>query len=123
MRAIRTAFAGIIAGLITLATPGQALPTTAPEPRTAVCETGFRGQPDYDRLCLVPGTRAIARDIWYGQPAPRRTYLCYVALVKGMRTVVADQLGDMISDTYRNDRIMANNVTGAGIKDCARRMR
>lgn len=123
MRAIRTAFAGIIAGLITLATPGQALPAPAPETQPTVCATGFRGQPDYDRLCLVTGTRATARELWYGQPAPRRALQCRDALGTGMRSVVHNALGDVISDTYRNDRQTESRVAAVGIAECLRRMR
>lgn len=123
MRAIRMAFTGVIANLIILFAPGQALPATAPEPHTAVCETGFRGQPDYDRLCLVTGTRATARELWYGQPAPRRALQCRDALGTGMRSVVHNALGDIISDTYRNDRQTESRVAAVGIAECLRRMR
>lgn len=123
MRAIRMAFTGIIAGLIALATPGQALPAPAPEPHPAVCDTGFRGQPDYDRRCLITGDRATGRDIWTDHPLAARMHQCRAALTAGLRTVIIESRGDVIRDTYRNDRQMIRWATAAGVAECSRRMR
>ena len=126
MISIRRAFAGIGTGLALLLAfnpPADATPDTAT--RTAVtdiCTTGFRGQPDYDRHCLLTGHPADAEHVWKhaGYTRTERTAQCRTALRLGMPTVVRETRGDIITDTYRNTKAMSRWVAEAGARECFR---
>lgn len=122
MNTFRTAFAGILTGLAVLLTTLTPSAQAAPEHVVAsVCETGFRGQPAYDRMCLVTGHYDDARRKWRnGYTKAERTAQCRTALRVGMPAVVRETRGDVISDTYRNDRAMIRLTTMAGARECFR---
>lgn len=125
MISMRGAFKGISAGLITLLfAAGPALPAPMATPTAdaapGICATGFRGQPDYDRLCLVTGTPADAAVEWYTTyPASERKTHCHTARRTGMATVIIETRGDMISDRYRNHRTMLRLTARMGARECA----
>lgn len=123
MSKIHTMFAGITAGFIllfTALTPGaQAAPQTAPT--ASVCETGFRGQPAYDRMCLVTGHYDDARREWKsGYSKAERTAQCRTALRVGMPAVVRETRGDTLFDSYRNYQSMIRLTALAGAAECFR---
>lgn len=130
MKSIRRAFAGIGAGLITLlftTTPAADAAThhtttaTASARGSDICTTGFRGQPAYDRACLTVGNYLDARREWRtGYTAKERRAQCRTALTTGMHTVVIETRGDVIRDTYVNDKVMIRMTEWAGAAECFR---
>jgi hypothetical protein len=125
MIGMRRAFAGITAGialLMAINPPAEAAPRTASTPAVAdVCATGFRGQPAYDQHCLTTGTWHDARREWHtGYTTKERRAQCTQARRLGMVTVVRETRGDVISDTYRNDRAMTRATALVGSLECAR---
>lgn len=122
LKNIRRALSGIsLATILTLAFNPPADAATAPTARTSVCETGFRGQPAYDRACLVTGTYRDAVREWK-RPYSRaeRKQQCRTALRTGMASVVTETRGDMITDRYRNDDAMKRAVAWVGVRECFR---
>lgn len=114
---IRRAFAGIGTGLALLFAPTTA---DAAAPRTSVCDTGFRGQPAYDHQCLTRGSQAEAAVQWYTTyPTSDRRAQCRLAWRTGdMVTVVTETRGDMIRDTYTNDRQVIRWAARMGVTEC-----
>ncbi len=117
---IRRALTGVtLTALLTAAfnLPADAAP--APQARTSVCETGFRGQPAYDRACLVTGTYRDAQREWKrGYTPAQRKQQCRTALHTGMPALVTETRGDVIGDRYRNDRRMRQLTARAGAVEC-----
>lgn len=128
MISMRGAFKSIGAGILAiLFTAGPANPAPMATPATtgaasSVCDTGFPGQPAYDRLCLVTGTPADAAYEWYTtySNADRKTQ-CTAARRSGMASVVHETRGDMIGDRYRNPRAIERATVRTGTTECARR--
>lgn len=123
LKNIRRALSGIsLATLLALAPGIPADAATEPTARTSVCQTGFRGQPAYDRACLITGNYFDAQHVWAhsGYNRAERKAQCRTALRTGMRTVVIETRGDVISDHYRNDRAMIRLVAWAGADECFR---
>lgn len=124
MISMRGAFQGIGAGLLAiLCTAGPAQPapmaTTTASAAPGICATGFRGQPDYDRLCLITGTAADAGIEWFTTyPTADRKAQCRTARRTSMASVVTETRGDMITDRYRNDATMLRLVTRMGAREC-----
>jgi hypothetical protein len=129
MISIGRAFAGITLGMITLftaTTPGaQASTPTAHHPVASVCDTGYRGQPAYDRACLSTATMASSVATWYAgtdsahplTPDQRRA-LCRQAKRHGMASVVHETYGDVLYDTYANNRQAERWTTAVGRGEC-----
>lgn len=122
MTGIRRAFTGIGAGLALLFTPTTAADATpAPTARVTVCETGFRGQPAYDRACLITGNYRHAQREWRtGYTLAERKQQCRTALRTGMPALVTETRGDVIGDRYRNNHAMVTLTAWAGAAECYR---
>jgi Spy/CpxP family protein refolding chaperone len=135
LNVIRRAFAGIGAGLLTLAfattTPADASTPPAPAHVAYDCaHHGHRGDPAYDRACLTTGTRAQAAALWYSTPeGSRRTHddmntrrsICANAPRHGgVRAWATELVTDMTYDTYRNNKAMNAWVADTAQGDCLR---
>lgn len=122
MISIRRAFAGI-GGLVLLFTATSTAGATPAAPRGEhpACASGFRGQPAYDRHCLTVGGFGDAAYEWYA-PYRRgeRRVQCRMAKRVGYRAMVIETRGDVLGDTYRNDRAMVRLVVAVGRAECAR---
>lgn len=121
MSMIRTMFAGMLAGLIALFTFTPGAEATPKALTASVCETGFRGQPAYDRMCLTRGDYFDAMRMWEnGYSRAERKAQCRTALRVGMPAVVRETRGDVLFDTYRNYRGMIRLTAWAGAAECFR---
>lgn len=112
------AFAGITAGFLALfAINAEASTPTAP---ASVCETGYRGQREYDTLCLATGTYGDAGVVWYqGNSDKYRRSLCRsVGRYHGMRNLVHEVYGDVIYDNFRNDKAVEVWTARMGTANC-----
>lgn len=122
LKNIRRALSGIsLATILTLAFNPPA--DAAPEPvsRTSVCDTGFRGQPAYDRACLITGNYRHAQREWRtGYTLAERKKQCRTALRTGMPALVTETRGDVIGDRYRNNHAMVTLTAWAGAAECYR---
>lgn len=127
MNMIRRAFTGTLAGLVLLLTAltaltpsAQAAPAHADAP--SVCKTGFRGQPAYDRNCLIRGDYFDAMHVWKnaGYNKAERRAQCRTALRTGMPALVRETRGDVLYDTYRNYGAMIRLTAWAGAAECFR---
>lgn len=102
-------------GLMLLA-PSADASTTA----RSVCDTGFRGQPAYDRLCLATGKQSDAGVAWYvGYSDSQRKADCRSAKrLGGMRNVVKETRGDVLYDSFRNHKDMIRWTADMGAANC-----
>lgn len=131
---LTTAFTGITAGMVAwfmATTPAVSLPQPTPVSAASVCETGQRGQADYDRLCLHTGTLVKASALWFSTPegkrghekddmATRRGICKYAYRHGGVRNEAAELVNDMAYDNYRNYK-QVNAWTGDVAQgDCLR---
>jgi hypothetical protein len=116
MISIRRAFAGIAAGLLTLAftpAPGADAATTAPHPLMAShCPTGQQGTGDRKGLCLTNGTPRDAARLWSAFPQGAKGHehddtdqrgICrYAYRHGGIAAAVTDLTTDESYDHYAN---------------------
>lgn len=124
---IRAAFAGILAGFITLATATTDA-GAAPVHRTAVpsvCKTGYRGMPEYDAKCLRTGTFKDARNLWHGRvagwefTATDRRHACKTAgQYGGIRAAVREVFNDAAYDRFRNYGAVLTDAGIVAAYDC-----
>lgn len=86
----------------------------------SVCDTGFRGQPAYDRLCLATGKQSDAGVAWYvGYSDSQRKADCRsVKRLGGMRNVVKETRGDVLYDSFRNHKDMIRWTADMGAANC-----
>jgi hypothetical protein len=119
---IRRAFTGIGAALVVLFAPSTAADAApAPTHRPSICDTGFRGQPAYDRACLTVGDYTDAKREWRtGYTPAQRKAQCRTALRTSMPSLVTETRGDVIFDRYRNRRAMITLTAWAGAAECYR---
>lgn len=123
MITIWRAFAGITAGLVLLMTALSPSAQSAPASHRelSVCDTGFRGQPDYDRMCLIIGDYYDAKNEWRGGfSLGERKAQCRTALRTGMPAMVRETRGDVLYDTYSNNETMVRLTAWAGAAECYR---
>lgn len=120
MTRIRRALAGTTTAIALLLTPATAQATPTPTtPEHPICATGYRGNPDYDRHCLSTGNQNDARHEWRtGYTPTERRKQCRTALHTGMVFLVNETRGDVLYDTYRNDRAMVRLTAWAGAEEC-----
>lgn len=105
-------FAGLIALLMAPANADAA--PAAPRPAvTSICDTGYRGMPEYDRKCLRTGTFKDGAMMWLSTPEGRkgresrdmndRRSICkYAYTLGGIRPAVREIFNDTAYDHYRN---------------------
>jgi hypothetical protein len=135
---IRVAWAGITAGMVALFTAVSPGAEAAPRPTTvtvtagkSVCDTGYRGQPEYDAKCLRHGTRGDAAKLWFDTPEGKRGHLrddfttrrsiCkYAPRHGGVRAQAKELVNDMAYDTFRNWHQMIRWAGDAAQGDCLR---
>lgn len=99
---------------------------TAP---ASVCETGYRGQAEYDRLCLTTGTVGDAGALWYSVPkgkkgserddmSTRRSVCKFAPRYGGIKNTVTELVTDMTYDNYRNHKQVNRWVVSMATVDC-----
>jgi hypothetical protein len=93
----------------------------------SVCETGYRGMPEYDRKCLKRGTVMDGVNLWFRYidtnkmvPVKERKFLCREATAMGMgtRQEIIDILNDVAYDHYTNYGTMLNIAGTVAVMDC-----
>jgi hypothetical protein len=119
--------AGIIALLMAPSGAADAAPMggTRVAAGRSVCETGYRGMPEYDRYCLVNGTARDGMRLWFAEidgkrySVRERRAMCRDARATGsIRRGAMDLMNDVAYDRYRNYRDVLR-VTGAvAVLDC-----
>ena len=132
---MRKAFAGILAGIIALFAfngSADAVPTVGKRPAVqSICETGYRGMPEYDRKCLTRGTMADGRRMWFtgggtskgdrAMSVKARKAQCRDARDTGnMRAGIRDMFTDVAYDHFRNYRTVLTWTAAFGMTDCKR---
>lgn len=121
MTTMRNAFAGILAGLLILLSPGGADAAPADGRRPAarsVCETGFRGQSAYDRKCLKNGTVRDGVALWLHTDRRERRAVCKMAKRTGLRTAVRESFYDVAYDSFRNHGSVLKVTRAVAFVDC-----
>lgn len=109
---VRNAFAGVLAGLVAmfaLSGSADAAPAVKPSGKVAksICETGYRGQPAYDRKCLKTGTFRDGAMMWLETDRRDRREICKTAKrFGGILPAVRETFNDVAYDTYRNHKIV-----------------
>lgn len=123
---IVTILAGFVA-LFAFSAPADAAPAGGKRPAVrSVCETGYRGTPAYDRLCLTRGTVLDGVNLWFRYvdtgkviPARERRALCLDATATGhTRAGIIDALNDVAYDHFRNYRLVLSVAGTVGVMDC-----
>lgn len=119
LKKMLAAFAGVGAGLALLMAPTVSAAPTAGKVVT-ICETGFRGDPAYDRACTAVGTQADAGVAWYvGYTDSQRKADCRSAKrLGGMVNVVRETRGDVLYDNFRNHKQMIKWTADMGAANC-----
>ncbi len=116
----RMALALLAGMLLTFGLPGSA------EAAPPVCATGYRGMPEYDRLCLRTGTVRDGIELWFridGYPvsrADRRAGCAEAASTGDVREGIRDGLYDVAYDHFRNHRAVLRVTVMVGAAECAR---
>lgn len=119
---MRAAFAGILAGLVALFSLGGSAEAAPARPAVkavkSVCETGYRGMPEYDRKCLKTGTFKSGAMLWLNNEAADRRATCKFATKVGIRTAVRELVIDIAYDNYRNHETVIRYATVVGAAEC-----
>lgn len=118
---MRNAFAGILAGIVALfafSGTAEAAPALKRPAVQSVCETGFRGQPEYDRKCLKTGTFKSGAMLWLDNAATDRKAACKSAVKAGIRMAVRELVFDVAYDTYRNHNTVITYATAVATAEC-----
>jgi hypothetical protein len=120
-RSILTILAGILA-LMAFNPPADAAPAAGTTLVKSVCETGYRGMPEYDRKCLKTGTFRDGALLWLGdasrEGAAQRRAVCKSAVKSGIRATVREFVFDMAYDSYRNHNTVISYATVTATADC-----
>ncbi|MFE0472591.1 hypothetical protein ACFW2V_13350 [Streptomyces sp. NPDC058947] len=118
-RSILTILAGFIA-LMTFNPPADAAPMRAAV--KSVCDTGYRGMPEYDRKCLKTGTFRDGAMLWLGdgtrEGAAQRRAVCTAAVKSGIRIAVREFVFDVAYDRFRNHNAVITYATVTATADC-----
>lgn len=94
--------------------------------KVSICETGYRGNPEYDRKCLKRGTVLDGVNLWFRDidshkliPAAERRAFCKDATATGhTRAGIIDGLNDVAYDRYTNYRFVLSVAGTVGVMDC-----
>ncbi len=124
---VLTILAGLLA-LFAVGTPADASPASSVKAVKSVCETGYRGMPEYDRKCLKTGTFKTAATMWLSIPEgnPKhigrqdftRRSICKFPGADGTRAAVREALTDVTYDSIRNYRQSLNWSADVAVLDC-----
>lgn len=126
-----SALATILAGLIALFAPAG-VADAAPAVKsagTSVCDTGYRGNPEYDRMCLRTGTFRDGALMWLSMPAghrghetrnmeDRRSVCKFAGQYGGIRPAVREIFNDVAYDRYTNYRTVLTYAGAVASLDC-----
>lgn len=121
---ILTVLAGFIA-LFGFNAPADAAPADGTR-AASICETGWRGMPEYDRKCLVRGDVLDGVNLWFRHidtnkrvsVRDRREFCHYANEAKTTRAGIIDGLYDIAYDHYVNHRAMLSVAGTVGVLDC-----
>lgn len=98
----------ILAGLLALFAPmgaADAASAVKSSGKTvkSICETGYRGQPAYDRTCLKAGTFRDGAMLWLDTDRRERREICKTAKrYGGIVPAVRETFNDVAYDAFRN---------------------
>lgn len=123
-------FTGVTAVLFAVFALLGAPSSEAAERPASICETGFRGQPAYDRECLTRGTVGDAGALWYSTPkgkkgserddmSTRRSVCKYAHRHGGIKRTATELVTDLTYDSYRNHKQVNGWVVSMARVDCA----
>jgi len=118
--------AGIIALLMAPSGVADAATDVKRPAVRSICETGQRGNPEYDRKCLKTGTVLDGVNLWFRYidtgklvPVSERRALCKDATSTGhTRAGIIDGLFDVAYDSYRNHKFVLSVAATVGVMDC-----
>lgn len=124
----------VIAWVILLTAPIADADATPPRTQRvtinpSICDTGFRGDPAYDRACLRKGVVGDAGALWYGIPrgrkghesddfADRRSICAYAPRYGGIKTMVTELITDMTYDSFTNNAAVDRWAVSMARVDC-----
>ena len=123
---ILTVLAGLVA-LFGFNSPADAAPADGTRAAVrSICETGWRGMPEYDRYCLVRGDVLDGVNLWFRHidtnkrvsVKDRREFCKYANQSKTTRAGIIDGLLDISYDHYTNYRAMLSVAGTVGVLDC-----
>lgn len=126
IKRVTTVLGGFLA-LFAFNPPADAAPSVGPVPSVkSICETGWRGMPDYDRFCLVRGDVLDGVNLWFRHidtnkrvsVRDRREFCKYANESKTTRAGIIDGLSDISYDHYTNYRAMLSVAGTVGVLDC-----
>lgn len=110
---VRNAFAGVLAGFVAMfalggsADAAPAVKSPGKAVAKSICETGYRGQPAYDRRCLKTGTFRDGAMMWLETDRRDRREICKTAKrFGGILPAVRETFNDVAYDAYRNHKIV-----------------
>lgn len=113
----RFAFAGITTGMVALftaTTPAHSVPAPAAAHKS-VCDTGYRGQKEYDSKCLRTGTIGDAAKVWAS--VNDRLTVCKTGNV---RREAVELVTDVTYDRFRNNKKVNGWVADQAQGECLR---
>jgi hypothetical protein len=122
----------LLAAIVALLMAPSGVADAAPQHGTraaavrSICETGYRGMPAYNRLCLKRGTVLDGVNLWFRDvdthkviPASQRRAFCKDATATGhTRAGIIDGLNDIAYDRYTNYRFVLSVAGTVGVLDC-----
>lgn len=120
----------LLAGIIALLLAPSGAADAAPQRGKAaavrsICETGYRGMPEYDRKCLKTGTVLDGVNLWFRdgdnrliKAADRRAFCRDANQAKTTRAGIIDGLFDVAYDNYRNHKFVLSVAATVGVLDC-----
>lgn len=124
----------LLSAILALLTAPSGVADAAPAAGTraaavrSICETGYRGNPEYDRKCLVTGTFKSGATLWLSVPEGRKGHvgredytrrsICAYPGEFGTRDAVTEALTDVAYDHYRNYRTVLRHAADTAVLDC-----
>lgn len=128
-----TYLATVLAGLLALFAPAgaaEAAPTDGSRAAAveSICDTGYRGQREYDAKCLVTGTFKSGAMLWLSIPKGKaghvgrgdftRRSICQYPGKSGLHAAVREALFDVAYDRYRNHTSVLRWAGDVAALDC-----
>lgn len=117
MKRIATVLAGFLA-LFAFNAPADAAPARTSASVASVCETGYRGMPEYDAKCLRNGTFKSGALLWLDNGTDNRKFACRSAVRVGIRSAVRELVFDVAYDNYRNHTTVIKYATVVAKAEC-----
>lgn len=125
---ITALFFGVI-GLLMASSSAEAGETHRAIVNPSICDTGFRGDPAYDRACLTKGVVGDAGALWYSTPkgikgeevddAMNRRSICkYAYRHGGIKRAATELVTDLTYDAYVNHKQVDAWVVSNARVDC-----